>query len=296
MESDSKVSAKSSARSASEEAKKSSEKAKTYIKSCKEIVHKQSEQLKKQQSEFKAMLSSLETQHFTARFHAVAFKLELEVVKMVGAMRKVRAMALAKGFQRYAVQTKKARIAEGYGMQLTILRVRKAFGTISRLGRGKYEQAMRTAVRIWAGERRARSVGKAKSERIGGNVDQKLAQITSENVELRTKITRLKAKLSSPPQLNIQDLLEENRRLKDKVQVTEQNVGVFIREMGSLLDQHEPSGARAEEEDLAPRPPSKNKKLIRPKIRSRMTTYSPERLEEKTSTRRSIDKRRLQFD
>ena len=295
MESDSKVSAKSSGRSAPEEAKKSSEKAKSYIKSCKEIVHKQSEQLKKQQSEFKAMLSSLETQHFTARFHAVAFKLELEVVKLVGAMRKMRVMALAKGFQRYAVQTKKARIAEGYGMQLTILSARRALGTIGRVGRRCCEQALRTAVKTWAGERR-RAAGKPKSERIGANADQKLAQITSENSDLRSKITRLKAKLASPPQISLQDLREENRRLKEKVTVTEQNVGVFIREMGSLLDQHEPSVPRAEEEELAPRPPSKNKKLVRPKIRSRMTTYSPERMEEKTSTRRSIDKRRLQFD
>lgn len=291
MESDSKVSAKSSGRSASEEAKKSSEKAKSYIKSCKEIVHKQSEQLKKQQSEFKAMLSSLETQHFTARFHAVAFKLELEVVKLVGVMRKTRVMALAKGFQRYAVQTKKSRIAEGYGLQLTILSARKAISTIGRVGRRGCEQALRTAVRTWAGERRR--VGKPKSDRMASNTDQKLAQITLENTDLRTKISRLKAKLTTP-QVSLQDLREENRRLREKVTVTEQNVGVFIREMGSLLDQHEP--ARAEEEEIAPRPPSKNKKLVRPKIRSRMTTYSPERMEEKTNTRRSIDKRRLQFD
>lgn len=296
MEPDSKVSARST-RPAPEDSKKNNEKAKTYIKSCKEIVHKQSEQLKKQQAEFKAMLSSLETQHFTARFHAVAFKLELEVYKLFGVMRKVRSVALAKGFQRYAVQVKKTRAAEVFGLQLTVLKVRKALGSVTAIARGNYEHALRTAISLWTEQRKLKkSPPRAKTERIGSDIDQKISQINSENTDLRNKITRLKAKLTSPPQQSLQDLMEENRRLRDKVRMTEQNVGVFIREMGSLLDQHEPPTVRVEEEDMMPRPPSKNKKVVRPKIRSRMTTYSPERLEDKTATRKSIDKRRLQFD
>ena len=65
------------------------EKTKAYIQSLKDLMHKQSEQLKKQQSEFKTMLSTLETQHFTAKFHSVAFKLELDVLKLFQVLRKV---------------------------------------------------------------------------------------------------------------------------------------------------------------------------------------------------------------
>lgn len=82
----------SNSRKEAEEAKKPQsdrEKTKAYIQSLKDLMHKQGEQLKKQQSEFKTMLSTLETQHFTARFHSVAFKLELEVLKLFEVLRKV---------------------------------------------------------------------------------------------------------------------------------------------------------------------------------------------------------------
>lgn len=53
------------------------DKVKAYVRSCKEIIKKQSEQLKNQQKDFRSAVAQLETQQFTARFHAVAFKLEL---------------------------------------------------------------------------------------------------------------------------------------------------------------------------------------------------------------------------
>jgi hypothetical protein len=63
-------------------------KAKQFIMSCKKIIKKQAEQLKKNQQEYKKLISTLETQSFTSRFHAVAFKLELEALKIIGVLRK----------------------------------------------------------------------------------------------------------------------------------------------------------------------------------------------------------------
>ena len=63
-------------------------KAKQFIMSCKNIIKKQAEQLKKNQQEYKKLINTLETQSFTSRFHAVAFKLEFEALKIIGILRK----------------------------------------------------------------------------------------------------------------------------------------------------------------------------------------------------------------
>lgn len=63
-------------------------KAKQFIMSCKKVIKKQAEQLKKNQQEYKKLINTLETQSFTSRFHAVAFKLELEALKIIGVLRK----------------------------------------------------------------------------------------------------------------------------------------------------------------------------------------------------------------
>jgi peptidoglycan hydrolase CwlO-like protein len=55
---------------------------KEYVRSCKEIIKKQSEQLKTQQKDFRSTVAQLETQQFTARFHAVAFKIELVLARV----------------------------------------------------------------------------------------------------------------------------------------------------------------------------------------------------------------------
>ena len=80
-------------------------KARNYIKSCKNIMKKQSDQLKKQQNEFKNAVSTLETQSFTTRFHSVAFKLELDVMRLINIRRRVDCVIKKKFFIRFVAQT-----------------------------------------------------------------------------------------------------------------------------------------------------------------------------------------------
>ena len=81
------------------------EKAKQYIKSCKEIISKQSEQLKAQQASFKESLSSLESQQFNSRFHAVGIKLELEAHKVYMSFYKKYKLLIASGFYAFKFNT-----------------------------------------------------------------------------------------------------------------------------------------------------------------------------------------------
>ena len=87
-------------------------KVRNYIKSCKNIIKKQSDQLKKQQLEFKTTVNALETQSFTMRFHSVAFKLELDVMRLINIRRRIDTVLKKKYFIRFSAQIAKARNAE----------------------------------------------------------------------------------------------------------------------------------------------------------------------------------------
>lgn len=81
------------------------EKAKHVIKNCKQIMKKQTDHMKKQQTEYKKAISTLETQSFTTRFHAVAFKLELDAMRLINIRRKIDTLDLKLNFQKFFDRT-----------------------------------------------------------------------------------------------------------------------------------------------------------------------------------------------
>ena len=98
-------------------------------------------------------------------------------------------------------------------------------------------------------------------------------------------------------------LKTENRDLREKLSHAEQNVQSFIREMGTLLAQHEPpSGVKKAMEEVmfasANKAASKNFKMPRANKRaSRKQGNSPDDYRTSTSKKRSVERKaRLQFD
>jgi predicted nucleic acid-binding Zn-ribbon protein len=83
----------------------------------------------------------------------------------------------------------------------------------------------------------------------------------------------------------LKELQEENRGLKEKLIQTEQNVGVFVKEMASLLDQHQPEGFRRAEVEAAI---SKVRRPVKGRVRSRVNPVSPEGVRQRSN--------KVQFD
>lgn len=88
--------------------------------------------------------------------------------------------------------------------------------------------------------------------------------LKQERKKLRSQL-RGASKGQDEPQM-LQDAVEENKSLKEKLLSTEESVASFIREMTSLLERHEPPGLRAPDSE-SPRPGIKLKKGKRPKGR-----------------------------
>lgn len=87
----------------------------------------------------------------------------------------------------------------------------------------------------------------------------------------------------------VKELQEENRVLKEKLVQTEQNVGVFVKEMANLLDQHQPEGLRRAEVEAAI---NKVRRPTKARARSRVNPISPER----DVVRRGDRSHKVQFD
>lgn len=87
----------------------------------------------------------------------------------------------------------------------------------------------------------------------------------------------------------VKELQEENRNLKEKLVQTELNVGVFVKEMASLLDAHQPEGMRRAEVEAAI---SKVRRPVKTRARSRVNPISPER----EGVRRGDRSHKVQFD
>ena len=79
----------------------------------------------------------------------------------------------------------------------------------------------------------------------------------------------------SGPGTGIEDLVEENRELKERLQHSEQSVAQFIKEMGSLLDKNEPAAMLAE--NASPKHPTKK----RGKVKNRHTLITGDRNDKK---------------
>ena len=91
-------------------------------------------------------------------------------------------------------------------------------------------------------------------------------------------------------------LRAENKVLKEKLAATEANVGIFVREMGSLLDQHEPPGI---DENVQRTPgPLKGTKHVRAgKTKTRVLRGTSPEDSKFSHLRRSVERKPyLQFD
>ena len=89
----------------------------------------------------------------------------------------------------------------------------------------------------------------------------KLQRLKRTTEKLRQKEAGIRAKRDVMSKGgNQEDQLEmENRALREKLAQTEANVGIFVREMGSLLDQHEPPGMSTRDDQNAYKSPALTK-------------------------------------
>ena len=235
-------------------------KARNYIKSCKNIIKRQVEQLKKQQGEFKNAVSTLETQSFTTRFHSVAFKLELDIMRLINIRRRIDTIAKKKFFLKFVGQVFKSRHSEYSRLRASYALARQSCENIKKYIRNKIRQ------RAKAGFLAIESFVLSKDP---NSASSKLEVLKKENFSLKTSL------LEAGKGNSFEDLVEENKKLKEKLKTTEQSVGNFIREMGGLLSSHEPPGFTHEND--SPKPVSKAKKGKKPKARVPM--LSPDRIE-----------------
>jgi inorganic triphosphatase YgiF len=235
-------------------------KARNYIKSCKNIIKRQVEQLKKQQAEFKNAVSTLETQSFTTRFHSVAFKLELDIMRLINIRRRIDTIAKKKFFLKFVGQVLKSRFSEYAKIRTAYALVRQAGESLAKYIKNKQKQRMKlalTSIEIF-------SAGKDPNSAFS-----RLEILKKENFGLKAAL------LETGKGGTFEELVEENKKLKEKLKSTEQSVGNFIRDMGCLLNSHEPPGF-AHEND-SPKPATKAKKGKKPK--SRVPVISPDRVE-----------------
>ena len=112
---------------------------------------------------------------------------------------------------------------------------------------------------------RWKSIPSAQSENIEEQVNetkQKLQRLKRTTEKLRQKEAGIRGKrdMMSNKGGTSEDQLEyENRALREKLAQTEANVGIFVREMGSLLDQHEPPGMSTHDDQNHFKSPGINK-------------------------------------
>ena len=235
-------------------------KARNYIKSCKNIIKRQVDQLKKQQSEFKNAVSTLETQSFTTRFHSVAFKLELDIMRLINIRRRIDTIAKKKFFLKFSAQVLKSRGSDYAKIRTAFALVRTACEGIAKYIKSKQSQRKKFSFN---------SIEQYSASKDPDSLLSRLDSIKKENFSLKASL------LESGKGASFEELVEDNKRLKEKLRSTEQSVGNFIREMGNLLSSHEPPGFMHEND--SPKPAVKAKKGKKPK--TRVPVISPDRIE-----------------
>ena len=243
------------------------EKSKQYIKSCKEIIAKQSEQLKAQQLSFKESLSSLESQQYNSRFHAVGIKLELESHQLYMAFYRQHRLRLSAGFYKFKYNISTKNLVKKY----VPIELKSALKTICYNAKKNHQACLANSWR-----KLKNSITENKEKLL-----QEIGRVEKENKELKFKIAKSKLKTEVNPAM--QEIAEENKSLREKIQNSEESVELFIKEMSSLLDKHEPPGYREEIEKLNLR----NKRSGRVASKSK-SKNSPERSE---MPRKSLDKK-----
>ena len=243
------------------------EKAKVYIRNCQAIMQKQSEQLKAQQDKFKTTLSNLESQHHNTRFHAIALKLELESHKLFMVARKKASLLTHAAFHRFRAQTRPPLPFQA------VANLRLGLRLLDAVARKANRLVYRRFLQQW-------------SRRVFSNADalqQKIQQLESELVQLKSSKV-------SPNYHKVLELQEENEALREKIQSTENSVGMFVGEMSKLLDQHEPPGFREFMEKQTKKVKRQTKAAIKARAR-----HSPEHSAERNSAKKSAELHRLNF-
>lgn len=235
-------------------------KARNYIKSCKNIIKRQNDQIKKQQAEFKNAMSTLETQSFTTRFHSVAFRLELDVMKLINIRRRFDSVCKKKYFLKFSSQINRAKCAEYYKLRGIYALVKQSVENIVRYIKNKKKSKIRLGFD---------SIQLLALSKNPNSIRGRLEVLKKENMTLKAVLQ------DAGKSSTFNELLEENKKLKEKLKSTEQNVGNFIKEMGSLLNSHEPPGFTYENE--SPKPTTKGKKGK--KAKNRIPIISPDRIE-----------------
>ncbi|CAG9320152.1 unnamed protein product [Blepharisma stoltei] len=254
------------------------EKAKVVIKNIKHVMKEQGEHIKKQQNEYKKAISTLETQSFTTRFHAVAFKLELDAMRLISIRRKFDTLDLKLNFQKLIKNTVLAKRQEEAQIKASLSLYKSACtGIWSVIKNKSYEYLSQSFQALRLGPK----------PKASKNLKSRLEALKQERKKLRSQL-RGSSKGQDDSQA-LQDSIEENKQLKEKLTSTEESVATFIREMTSLLEKHEPPGFRIPDAE-SPRPGLKVKKGKRPK--ARVPLISPER-NEMARKHKNI---KLQFD
>mmetsp|Transcript_1794 Transcript_1794/g.3886 ORF Transcript_1794/g.3886 Transcript_1794/m.3886 type:complete len:275 (-) Transcript_1794:34-858(-) len=257
-----------------------SDKVKAYVRSCKEIIKKQSEQLKNQQKDFRSAVAQLETQQFTARFHAVAFKLELVLTRVFETLNLKMTNNQADVFFCLRRKMVDSKVKQKCTVVLAAWKLKASlgavFGVLRGLRKNTLVQAFATVKN--AGNSEARTLRRKldTAERDKEELLKKLAKASGDEAALKNR-------------QRIKDLTEENRGLKEKLVQTEQNVSVFVKEMANLLDQHQPEGLRRAEVEAAI---NKVRRPAKARARSRVNPISPER----EGGRRGDRSHKVQFD
>jgi len=228
-----------------------SSKLKEFITSCKDLMDNQEQKLHSQHQSFKEMLSNLESQHYNLRFHAVAIKLELESLKVFSLLKKKAHLLLTQAFLAYKENTKPG-VLSNYPQIVLKNQVKTLLRNLNKSFQLRTLNAFKKWTKTLNSEEKVKTAIKA---------------LERENEELRTKKTQ---KSQEETAKTLSEVEKENQQLKLKIKQSEESVGKFVKEMGSLLDQHEPVGTKQ----------TRRKSKVR---------VSPE-------PKRQLDKRKLQFD
>jgi len=239
--------------------------AEACITNCKYLIKNQNNKLKKQKQDFDKTIATLETQSFTTKFHAVAFRLEMDVMKLIGIRRKFDAIDLKSAFYQFSKAAAQKKSSEEDQIKCSLNTLKGALETVwhfFKLKKLKHLQKGMDALRV---------------QNVNLELGKRLTKLQKENFSLSSASSNHKKKL--------QQALERNQLLKKKLRTTEASVGTFIREMANLLEKHEPGTLKSE----SPKPqPKKRTKRIKVK--------TPGMSPDKQDFRKQRNSKQLHFD
>ena len=190
----------------------------------------------------------------------MAFKLELDIMRLINIRRRIDTIAKKKFFLKFSAQVLKSRASDYAKIRAAYALVRTSCEGIIKYIKSKQTQRKKLSFSM---------IEVYSSSKDPNSLSCRMESIKKENFTLKASL------LESGKAGSFEELVEENKRLKEKLKSTEQSVGNFIREMGGLLSSHEPAGFVHEGD--SPKPTVKAKKGKKPK--ARVPLISPDRVE-----------------